>query len=203
MPYDKTFKMPTIPEGLPKEAVDILSSTYSNIRQKWTEENPKDPENEENKKSAASIAWAAVKKQYKKNEEGKWLKKDSVDNKDNIEEDESEIEGIDFSASDIIDSSDNYISGVQHYDVFDDTKRKLTTKMAKRADGSLSGKTIVTNIGVFMYRQKDGTIMREARYPEDVFDEASLETLKNIPITNSHPDPKKHKDGLVSKYNES
>jgi hypothetical protein len=44
-----------------------------------------------------------------------------------------------------------------------------------------------TRTGVFEYRRKDGTISRELRHPEDVFDEASLESLKRVVLTEGHP----------------
>ena len=40
---------------------------------------------------------------------------------------------------------------------------------------------------MFLYRQPDGTIRRELRPPEEVFDAASLDTLKAAPVTDLHP----------------
>lgn len=58
----------------------------------------------------------------------------------------------------------------------------------KTDEGFLKGRAIVTNIGVFPYMQSDGSIRRELRLPEEVFDEESLATLKLKPISNGHPD---------------
>lgn len=44
-----------------------------------------------------------------------------------------------------------------------------------------------TRTGVFEYRRADGTTSRELRHPEDVFDEASLESLKRVVLTEGHP----------------
>jgi len=55
------------------------------------------------------------------------------------------------------------------------------------AEGYLTGRAIVTNIGVFPYVNKDGSIHRELRLPEEVFNLDSLNSLKNKPISNLHP----------------
>jgi len=44
-----------------------------------------------------------------------------------------------------------------------------------------------TRTGVFQYRLPDGTISRELKHPEDVFEEASLESLKRLVLTRGHP----------------
>ena len=44
-----------------------------------------------------------------------------------------------------------------------------------------------TRVGVFPYMNSDGTIRRELRHPDDVFDPVSLATLKYAPVTNEHP----------------
>ena len=56
-----------------------------------------------------------------------------------------------------------------------------------RTDEGLTGTAIVTNIGVFSYRQPDGSIQREARLPEDVFAPASIASLIGKPLINEHP----------------
>lgn len=70
----KGFIPPSYPTDMPAEAVLILKATYASVRQKWVDNNPDDRENQGNKESAASIAWGAVKKQYRKNKDGKWIK---------------------------------------------------------------------------------------------------------------------------------
>jgi len=44
-----------------------------------------------------------------------------------------------------------------------------------------------TRAGVFLYQDASGNIVRELRPRHEVFDIASLESLQNKPITNSHP----------------
>jgi hypothetical protein len=60
-------------------------------------------------------------------------------------------------------------------------KPKRTTAGFLRADA------YVTRVGVFNYLNADGTVRRELRHPDEVFDAASLETLHLIPVTREHP----------------
>jgi Uncharacterized protein conserved in bacteria (DUF2213) len=46
----------------------------------------------------------------------------------------------------------------------------------------------MTRVGVFKYRQPDGSIRRELRSPDEVFDPDSLATLAHAPRTIDHPD---------------
>jgi len=81
----------------------------------------------------------------------------------------------------------------------------LEESFLKTDEGYLTGKAIVTNIGVFTYRNPDGTLRRELRLPQEVFHPDSLETLKMKPISNNHPDElvidaeniKKHQVGFT------
>lgn len=75
---------------------------------------------------------------------------------------------------------------VDHYDVFDLTFELPSFK--ETPEGYLRGTAVVTNIGVFEYMRADGSIQRELRTPETVFDPAFLESLKGKPITFKHPD---------------
>jgi len=45
----------------------------------------------------------------------------------------------------------------------------------------------LTSVGVFEYRDADGTITRELRHPDDVFQAESLQTLNLVPVTDMHP----------------
>ncbi len=71
----------------------------------------------------------------------------------------------------------------------------------KTDEGFLKGRAIVTNVGVFSYMQPDGSVRRELRAPEEVFNDDSLTTLKLKPISNEHPhvmvDPKNINDFQV------
>ena len=53
-------------------------------------------------------------------------------------------------------------------------------------EGYLVDHPIVTTRGVFEYRNHDGSIRRELRLPEDVFDEKSLASYKGKPIIITH-----------------
>lgn len=63
-------------------------------------------------------------------------------------------------------------------------------KFVKNDSGALVGRAPVTNIGVFQYRQPDGSIRREARLPEEVFHPDSLASLSMAPVTLQHPKEK-------------
>jgi hypothetical protein len=67
--------------------------------------------------------------------------------------------------------------------------------VVRTPSGFLRGRTRVTRTGVYVYRNPDGTLRRELRHPEDVFNKDSLESLKMIPITNLHPTSN---EGLVT-----
>lgn len=53
-------------------------------------------------------------------------------------------------------------------------------------EGYLVDHPIVTTCGIFEYKNDDGSIRRELRLPEDVFDEKSLESYKGKPIIITH-----------------
>jgi hypothetical protein len=63
----------------------------------------------------------------------------------------------------------------------------MANKFEKTPEGYLKGRAIVTNIGVFQYRNMDGSTRKELRLPEEVFAYDSLESLKLKPVTNDHP----------------
>jgi len=75
-----------------------------------------------------------------------------------------------------------------HLDAFDESKLFLTEKAETTPEGYLKTRAIVTNTGIFNYVKQDGTILKELRPPEQVFDYGSLQTLKNKPITDGHPE---------------
>lgn len=55
-------------------------------------------------------------------------------------------------------------------------------------NGYLVADAFPTRVGVLKYVKSDGSITRELRHPDDVFDPASLATLCNRPIVDEHPD---------------
>jgi len=54
-------------------------------------------------------------------------------------------------------------------------------------NGYLNVDAFATRAGIFVYRNKDGSVTRELRHPNEVFKADSLETLKHRPISNNHP----------------
>jgi hypothetical protein len=80
-------------------------------------------------------------------------------------------------------------SKVKRYDSLD-PGRWMTTPFSRTTEGFLTGRAIVTSIGVFTYRNADGSISRELRLPEEVFDSESLTSMKLKPVTNDHPTEK-------------
>lgn len=45
----------------------------------------------------------------------------------------------------------------------------------------------LTRTGIFKYHQTDGSVVRELRHPDEVFNAASLATLADAPLTLGHP----------------
>lgn len=60
-------------------------------------------------------------------------------------------------------------------------------KVYRTSEGYIKGTAIVTRTGIFKYVDSQGNIRLELRHPEDVLEEDSLESLKQIPITVEHP----------------
>ena len=53
-------------------------------------------------------------------------------------------------------------------------------------EGYLIDHPVVTSTGIFEYTNPDGTIRRELRLPEEVFDPASLASYKGKPVILTH-----------------
>jgi len=64
-------------------------------------------------------------------------------------------------------------------------------------EGYLHDRPILTSIGIFEYTNPDGSVRRELRLPEEVFDEESLRSYKGKPIIITHD------AGLIDKGNVS
>lgn len=75
-------------------------------------------------------------------------------------------------------------------DWYQDAINYETNPAEKTAEGFLIARAPVTSIGVFSYRNPDGSERRELRLPEEVFAEESLASLKMKPLTLLHPDEK-------------
>jgi len=63
-------------------------------------------------------------------------------------------------------------------------------------EGYLVDSPIVTSCGIFEYRQKDGSVRRELRLPENVFDEQSLASYEGKPIIVTHKARRIDKDNV-------
>lgn len=61
-------------------------------------------------------------------------------------------------------------------------------KLTETPEGFLEGYAIATRTGVFSYRRADGSIQRELRTEEEVFNQDAIDSFKMKPITNDHPD---------------
>lgn len=57
-------------------------------------------------------------------------------------------------------------------------------------EGYIRANAIVTRPGIFLYKNADGSIRKELRHPDDVWDKTSIESMKMIPVTNDHPTQK-------------
>lgn len=64
---------------------------------------------------------------------------------------------------------------------------KFDIKAVKTDEGFLIDTPVITRTGIFLYRNDDGSIRRELRMPQDVFNEDSLNSYKGKPITVVHP----------------
>jgi hypothetical protein len=53
--------------------------------------------------------------------------------------------------------------------------------------GGLVAKANLTRTGILEYRAADGSVRRELRHPDDVFDSDSLDSLAHAPVTDDHP----------------
>ncbi len=77
MPYSKLTDLPdSVRDNLPKHAQEIYQEAYNSAWDQY-----KDPEDRRadatREETAHRVAWAAVKKSYEKNEQGKWVQKAS------------------------------------------------------------------------------------------------------------------------------
>lgn len=61
-------------------------------------------------------------------------------------------------------------------------------KLTETPEGFLEGYAIATRTGVFSYRRADGSIQKELRTDEEVFNQDAIDSFKMKPITNNHPE---------------
>ena len=64
-------------DKLPKHAQDIYGEAYNNAYDQYSK--PEKRRDDSSREATANkVAWSAVKKKYKKDDDGKWHRKDSV-----------------------------------------------------------------------------------------------------------------------------
>jgi cation transport regulator len=67
MPYDSISDLPdSVKDNLPKHAQEIYQAAYNSAWEQYDHEEER----------AHKVAWSAVKNDYEKNDDGKWVKKD-------------------------------------------------------------------------------------------------------------------------------
>lgn len=81
---------------------------------------------------------------------------------------------------------DKLKKNIQRFDNVDNSDW-MTEPFTRTVEGFLKGRAIVTSIGVFTYMKADGTVQRELRLPEEVFNFATLDSMKLKPVTLNHP----------------
>ena len=69
-----------------------------------------------------------------------------------------------------------------------DPGKWMTTPFKETDEGFLTGRAIVTSVGVFSYRNADGSVTKELRLPKEVFNKDSLDSMKGKPVSNDHPE---------------
>ena len=80
------------------------------------------------------------------------------------------------------------------YDNFMDATRPVE----KTPEGFVKATVAVTSIGVFTYRNPDGTTRRELRLPDEVFKQDSMDTLSLKPMTLLHPTKDQTPESLLN-----
>lgn len=82
MPYRKNSELPERVKGvLPKHAQDIYRKTYNSSVERYENPSKRLSKSQPKEQAAHRTAWNAVKKVYKKNEEGKWKPKKKTSSK--------------------------------------------------------------------------------------------------------------------------
>lgn len=75
MPYDKQAELPeSVRQNLPGHAQEIYLAAFNSAWEEYA--SPEDRQGDATREATAhKVAWAAVKKNYKKDREGQWVKK--------------------------------------------------------------------------------------------------------------------------------
>lgn len=75
MPYDKVSELPdSVRDNVPKHAQEIYKEAFNSAWEQYDEPDERrgDASREE---TAHKVAWSAVKREYEKNEKGRWVEK--------------------------------------------------------------------------------------------------------------------------------
>ncbi|MEX2541832.1 MAG: putative cation transport regulator ChaB [Trueperaceae bacterium] len=75
MPYDNTSELPeSVRDNVPKHAQEIYKEAFNSAWEQYDEPDERrgDASREE---TAHKVAWSAVKHEYEKNDDGRWVKK--------------------------------------------------------------------------------------------------------------------------------
>lgn len=75
MPYSSISDLPkNVSDNLPKHAQEIYKEAYNSAYDQYAD--PDDRRGDDSREETASkVAWSAVKNEYKKNDDGKWVRK--------------------------------------------------------------------------------------------------------------------------------
>ncbi len=74
MPYDRKSDLPdSVRDNLPAHAQDIYKEAFNSAFEQYSD--PDDRRGDDSREETAhKVAWAAVKNEYHKNEDGKWVR---------------------------------------------------------------------------------------------------------------------------------
>lgn len=64
---------------------------------------------------------------------------------------------------------------------------KADLKVIETGEGFLKAKITIARAGVFQYFNNDGSVIHEAKLPEDIFSTKTIATANGVPITDFHP----------------
>jgi len=65
--------------------------------------------------------------------------------------------------------------------------KALINDYSETPEGYLTVTVPITRPGVFPYQRQDGTIQMEAKLPEEIFSDRTIESAKSKPVTDDHP----------------
>lgn len=77
---------------------------------------------------------------------------------------------------------------------------KGTMEPIERYDGFLRAKVTMAKPGVFPYLWPDGKVRLEAKLPDEIFSQMTIESAKGAPVTNEHP-PLTDNNGMINSNN--